>query len=167
MKRPSARKAKRKSENESVAEDDMNSVRRRKNAETALMSGEGATEEKAASDVGNGGGETLDDIFGKLKASKAKAQDIKDGEEEGDRGSKRTKGDKGSRALKANESLAAMQSEDWRDDGLGGVFNKDGWTGRRNKEGMRIFKTHLLMRQNEVFTKGGGKCPFDCNCCFI
>ena len=88
------------------------------------------------------------------------------GAEKKEGGGEKVRRGAGDPAPRGGGSLAAMSAEEWRDDGLGGVFNRDGWTGRRNKEGMRIFKTHLLMRQSEVF-RGGGKCPFDCNCCFI
>mmetsp|Transcript_110618 Transcript_110618/g.173043 ORF Transcript_110618/g.173043 Transcript_110618/m.173043 type:complete len:226 (-) Transcript_110618:60-737(-) len=52
----------------------------------------------------------------------------------------------------------------WVDDGLGGVYDRDGWTGRRTSgDNYRIFKTHLLK-----IGEGGGTplCPFDCDCCF-
>ena len=70
-------------------------------------------------------------------------------------------------------NLGSMRQDEWRDDGLGGIYNRDGWTGRKSKEGLKIFKTHLLMRQDERFEKRqkekmkSGKCPFDCSCCFI
>ncbi|KAL3762595.1 hypothetical protein ACHAWU_005798 [Discostella pseudostelligera] len=52
----------------------------------------------------------------------------------------------------------------WATDGLGGVFNGEGFTGRRDDGGHRVFKAHLMNK------KGFGQspdCPFDCNCCFI
>lgn len=51
----------------------------------------------------------------------------------------------------------------WVDDGLGGIYNGEGWTGRKTMDGSRIFKTHLLK-----VGEGGGtpRCPFDCDCCF-
>ena len=52
----------------------------------------------------------------------------------------------------------------WATDGLGGVFNGEGYTGRRDDGGHRVFKAHLMNK------KGFGQspdCPFDCNCCFI
>ena len=52
----------------------------------------------------------------------------------------------------------------WAYDGLGGVFNGEGYTGRRDGGGHRVFKAHLMNR------KGFGNspdCPFDCDCCFI
>ncbi len=52
----------------------------------------------------------------------------------------------------------------WATDGHGGVFNGEGFTGRRDDGGHRVFKAHLMNR------KGFGTspdCPFDCDCCFI
>mmetsp|Transcript_13196 Transcript_13196/g.28559 ORF Transcript_13196/g.28559 Transcript_13196/m.28559 type:complete len:127 (+) Transcript_13196:38-418(+) len=52
----------------------------------------------------------------------------------------------------------------WKDDGLGGVYNPEGWTGRRtNEDGLRIFKTHLLKIGQGGETQ---ECPWDCSCCF-
>mmetsp|Transcript_10826 Transcript_10826/g.23937 ORF Transcript_10826/g.23937 Transcript_10826/m.23937 type:complete len:183 (-) Transcript_10826:78-626(-) len=51
----------------------------------------------------------------------------------------------------------------WASDGLGGVFNGEGFTGRQD-DGHRVFKAHLMNK------KGFGEspdCPFDCDCCFI
>ena len=52
---------------------------------------------------------------------------------------------------------------DWVDDGLGGVYNEEGYTGRI-EDGMKIFKAHVLKKPNAGET---AKCPFDCDCCFI
>eukprot|EP00746_Dinoflagellata_sp_MGD_P168451 gnl/MRDRNA2_/MRDRNA2_99935_c0_seq1.p1 gnl/MRDRNA2_/MRDRNA2_99935_c0~~gnl/MRDRNA2_/MRDRNA2_99935_c0_seq1.p1 ORF type:complete len:189 (-),score=66.82 gnl/MRDRNA2_/MRDRNA2_99935_c0_seq1:150-716(-) len=53
--------------------------------------------------------------------------------------------------------------DQWVDDGLGGVYNSEGWTGRRTDDNFRIFKAHLL----KVGSGGGTpQCPFDCQCCF-
>lgn len=52
----------------------------------------------------------------------------------------------------------------WASDGLGGVFNGEGYTGRKDDGGHRVFKAHLMNRP------GFGEspdCPFDCDCCFI
>lgn len=52
----------------------------------------------------------------------------------------------------------------WAADGLGGVFNGEGFTGRRDDAGHRVFKAHLM---NEKGFGNTPDCPFDCNCCFI
>jgi len=56
-----------------------------------------------------------------------------------------------------------LGDDEWKDDGLGGVYDKNGWTGRTTEDGLRIYKKHLLKIQ-----EGGGEselCPFDCECC--
>jgi hypothetical protein len=49
------------------------------------------------------------------------------------------------------------------DDGLGGKFNAEGYTGRV-QDGVRIFKAHVLSKPGAGTTKD---CPFDCTCCYI
>ncbi|GAB5363582.1 hypothetical protein AAMO2058_000896000 [Amorphochlora amoebiformis] len=51
----------------------------------------------------------------------------------------------------------------WIDDGLGGVYDKEGFTGRKTGDGMRIFKALHSKNKN-----GGGTplCPFNCDCCY-
>jgi len=51
----------------------------------------------------------------------------------------------------------------WVDDGLGGIYNEEGYTGRV-EDGIKIFKAHVLNKSNAGQTKD---CPFDCQCCFI
>jgi Eukaryotic protein of unknown function (DUF1764) len=54
-------------------------------------------------------------------------------------------------------------SGDWMDDGLGGRYNAEGYTGRI-EDGMKIFKAHVLSKPNAGQT---ADCPFDCDCCYI
>jgi hypothetical protein len=54
-------------------------------------------------------------------------------------------------------------AEEWVDDGLGGVYNREGYTGRV-EDGVRVFKAHVLRKPNSGQTP---LCPFDCDCCFI
>jgi len=66
---------------------------------------------------------------------------------------------------KRKERYADLTADErkWIDDGLGGVYDQEGWTGRQTGEGMRIFKA--LHSRN----KNGGDtplCPIDCDCCF-
>mmetsp|Transcript_24302 Transcript_24302/g.36454 ORF Transcript_24302/g.36454 Transcript_24302/m.36454 type:complete len:195 (+) Transcript_24302:64-648(+) len=51
----------------------------------------------------------------------------------------------------------------WIDDGLGGVYDKEGFTGRTTGQGLRIFKGLHSRNKN-----GGGTplCPINCDCCF-
>merc|ERR1712032_1342933 len=57
-----------------------------------------------------------------------------------------------------------VRGDEWVDDGLGGIYNAEGWTGRHTpNDSMRIFKAHLI----KVGAGGGTPlCPFDCQCCF-
>lgn len=52
---------------------------------------------------------------------------------------------------------------EWVDDGLGGKYNAEGFTGRV-EDGMKIFKAHVLSKPNAGQTSA---CPFDCDCCYI
>jgi hypothetical protein len=61
------------------------------------------------------------------------------------------------------ESVFAKSSQKWIDDGLGGKFNNEGYTGRV-EDGVKVFKAHVLNRPTAGSTKD---CPFDCQCCFI
>ena len=56
-----------------------------------------------------------------------------------------------------------LSSQYWTDDGLGGKFNAEGYTGR-TQDGCKIFKAHVLNKRRSGNTKD---CPFDCDCCFI
>ena len=61
------------------------------------------------------------------------------------------------------ECVFSKSSEKWVDDGLGGQFNNEGYTGRM-EDGVKVFKAHVLNRPTAGLTKD---CPFDCQCCFI
>ena len=72
--------------------------------------------------------------------------------------------DGASRTTTKGRSGGGEARDRWATDGLGGVFNGEGYTGRRDDGGHRVFKAHLMNR------KGFGTspdCPFDCDCCFI
>jgi len=61
------------------------------------------------------------------------------------------------------DDTTKIQKGEWASDGLGGVFDVDGWTGR-TESGMKIYKHHLFNKKNAGKTKD---CPFDCDCCYI
>ncbi|MGK3747634.1 MAG: hypothetical protein ACI8RD_004392 [Bacillariaceae sp.] len=63
----------------------------------------------------------------------------------------------------SSSSSTSFRGEDWVDDGLGGKFNKEGYTGRV-EDGIKIFKAHILNKPKSGQTND---CPFDCDCCFI
>lgn len=65
------------------------------------------------------------------------------------------------------ERARYVGSAGWREDGLGGVINEEGWTGRRTGDGMRIFKTACLHQTNKKCSGGTPLCPFDCDCCWV
>ena len=51
----------------------------------------------------------------------------------------------------------------WVDDGLGGKYNTEGYTGRV-VDGVKVFKAHILSKPGAGSTK---QCPFDCDCCYM
>mmetsp|Transcript_22604 Transcript_22604/g.38667 ORF Transcript_22604/g.38667 Transcript_22604/m.38667 type:complete len:187 (-) Transcript_22604:74-634(-) len=62
-----------------------------------------------------------------------------------------------------NDKSKSERKDKWATDGLGGIFNGEGFTGRKD-DGHRVFKAHLMNKE------GFGQspdCPFDCDCCFI
>lgn len=63
---------------------------------------------------------------------------------------------------KSNNSNEAKQT--WASDGLGGIFNGEGYTGRKDGGGHRVFKAHLMNKEGFGQSKD---CPFDCDCCYI
>mmetsp|Transcript_3664 Transcript_3664/g.6936 ORF Transcript_3664/g.6936 Transcript_3664/m.6936 type:complete len:165 (+) Transcript_3664:64-558(+) len=68
------------------------------------------------------------------------------------------------KALKGDRSdVVGLSREEWVDDGLGGVFDAEGFTGRK-EDGVKVFKAHLFNKKGFGTTKD---CPFDCDCCYI
>ncbi|KAG7370988.1 protein of unknown function DUF1764 containing protein [Nitzschia inconspicua] len=61
------------------------------------------------------------------------------------------------------EEKFSKASSAWVDDGLGGKFNREGYTGRV-EDGVKVFKAHVLNKPGFGQSKD---CPFDCDCCFI
>lgn len=118
----------------------------------------------------------IDDIFGKLGEAKAKAGAAPStlaaaGDDKGSKPAKRrrVKGEPVPERAAPSAFAPPDRAEraGWVDDGLGGVHDKDGWTGRRTEEGMRIFKTRLLQPTKKKVSGGTPLCPFDCDCCYI
>ncbi|KAL7460668.1 hypothetical protein ACHAXS_001111 [Conticribra weissflogii] len=66
--------------------------------------------------------------------------------------------------MELNQSNDKEAKDVWASDGLGGIFNGEGYTGRRDDGGHRVFKAHLMNKKDFGMTKD---CPFDCDCCFI
>merc|ERR1712151_946118 len=68
---------------------------------------------------------------------------------------------------KNRNEMTNINKNEWIDDGLGGVFNHEGFTGRRQKDdesNVKIYKAHLMNKPGFGTTKD---CPFDCDCCYI
>lgn len=58
-----------------------------------------------------------------------------------------------------------MAKGQWKDDGRGGVFDGEGFTGRKDTgSGFKIYKAHLMNKKGFGQSKD---CPFDCDCCYI
>ena len=67
-------------------------------------------------------------------------------------------------SLKYDRSdTAKLKPREWADDGLGGKFNQEGFTGRK-EQGVNVYKAHLFNKKDFGKTSD---CPFDCDCCFI
>lgn len=63
-----------------------------------------------------------------------------------------------------NSKSSKNHNEKWASDGLGGIFNTEGYTGRKDEGGHRVFKAHLMNREGFGMSPD---CPFDCDCCYI
>ena len=89
--------------------------------------------------------------------------------EEADQAQQRKAGPHGGSKARTKHRTKSKSSKDqglapgWVDDGLGGKYNAEGYTGRV-EDGVKIFKAHVLNKPDAGTTD---KCPFDCDCCFI
>lgn len=61
------------------------------------------------------------------------------------------------------QQRCSLNGSEWVDDGLGGKYNSEGFTGRV-EDGVKVFKAHILRKPNAGQTD---QCPFDCDCCYI
>ncbi len=106
------------------------------------------------------GPDVIDSIFSakKKKEETPKAKEITRKTKQSGSEMPKQKGDKS-----ILENVFSKSGTDWVDDGLGGRFNNEGYTGRV-EDGVKVFKAHVLNRPTAGTTK---ECPFDCNCCFI
>ena len=106
-----------------------------------------------------GGLDEIDSLFAdKKKQQKDSAEQAKKQKEEAKQRRKAS-----SQNSKPTPNTTAMNKGQWVDDGLGGKYNSEGYTGRV-EDGVKVFKTHLLQSSASGST---AECPFDCNCCFI
>ncbi|OLQ07025.1 hypothetical protein AK812_SmicGene9596 [Symbiodinium microadriaticum] len=112
---------------------------------------------KPPQEAASGRSESIDDIFSKAKSKAASAAQPEGGSK------RRTQTGDGKRQKEVKKPKRGSledpfgRSSDWTDDGLGGIYNQEGWTGRRTKDELRIFKAHLIK-----VGEGGGTplCPF-------
>mmetsp|Transcript_3410 Transcript_3410/g.3861 ORF Transcript_3410/g.3861 Transcript_3410/m.3861 type:complete len:174 (+) Transcript_3410:50-571(+) len=121
---------------------------------------------------GSGGASAIDEIDSLFSDKKKLCQQTKK-DEAAIKASKKAKYkyktiDGGSLSLssssKRNHSNDRNSDErEWVNDGLGGKYNKEGYTGRV-EDGIKIFKAHILNKPQSGQTK---LCPFDCDCCLI
>lgn len=106
--------------------------------------------------------DAIDSIFSEKKKKKKEKQAAS---QEVNKKIKRSSGhiprEKGERSIL--EQAFSRPGVDWVDDGLGGKFNREGFTGRV-EDGVKVFKAHVLNKPTAGTTKD---CPFDCDCCFI
>ena len=68
------------------------------------------------------------------------------------------------KASKSGKAKAEELGGDWVDDGLGGVYNSEGFTGRV-EDGVRVFKAHVIQQSADAGQTD--LCPFDCKCCYM
>lgn len=102
--------------------------------------------------------EEIDSLF--LEKKRAKADTVEEtSKKKRHRNSKSTTENRsGSKSSRDVETRS-----EWVNDGMGGRFNSEGYTGRV-QDGCKVFKAHVLNKPN--FGKSRD-CPFDCDCCFI
>jgi len=88
--------------------------------------------------------ESIDDIFASLPTRKKQAIEEKRKAQAAQEKEKH-QAIRSSKQLK-EERESYVAGDGWKDDGLGGVLNDEGWTGRTTSDTdkCRIFKTHIL-----------------------
>jgi len=106
----------------------------------------------------DGGWDEIDGLFKGKKNLKRQHKQHLEGEQARKRQAVQVE-NKNQRAMKMSKN----STDDWVNDGLGGVYNSEGFTGRV-EDGVKVFKAHILRKRNSGNTP---ECPFDCDCCFI
>lgn len=105
-----------------------------------------------------GGLDEIDTLFAAKKKQKQEIADTKAAAQK-----QKRKQHHNNKSSATQQPRTATSSTDWVNDGLGGKYNSEGYTGRV-EDGVKVFKTHLLQSTKSGSTKD---CPFDCDCCFI
>jgi Eukaryotic protein of unknown function (DUF1764) len=113
------------------------------------------------------GWDDIESIFDQKKKQQQEQTKL-DHEEEKKQQQRRSKPTKSPRRTQSQSTSTntTTSTSEWVDDGLGGIYNHEGYTGRTSDDGMKIYKAHVISKniKNAGQTKD---CPFDCNCCFI
>ena len=117
--------------------------------------------QSATSGAKKRGWDEIESLFDDAKKKKKQQQEEMEKEEERKR--KERKQFKSMNKARSASSSTNFAGDDWVDDGLGGKYNAEGFTGRI-EGGVKIFKAHVLSKPNAGNTPD---CPFDCDCCFI
>jgi hypothetical protein len=130
--------------------------------EINLNNGKGEESKNANPEKSEFGLEEIESMFSEKKRQ-AKRENIESESKKKKRKSESAPSKRQSNKSMVEEKLSRGSSSKWVDDGLGGRFNAEGFTGRV-EEGMKVFKAHVLNKPNFGSTKN---CPFDCDCCFI
>lgn len=127
------------------------------------------TEDETTEEKSKGGLDEIDALFNAKKTSKKRhfEEENKKRKQLEDNEAKRRKlRDTSIKKKKLHydrSDILEMREREWADDGLGGKFNNDGFTGRKH-DGLKVFKAHLFNKPN---FGSSASCPFDCDCCFI
>uniref|UniRef100_A0A7S2NSR5 Uncharacterized protein n=1 Tax=Leptocylindrus danicus TaxID=163516 RepID=A0A7S2NSR5_9STRA len=102
----------------------------------------------------------IDDLFAGKKQKQKAEKEANLAKEKAD-----AKRAKDSRLKEDRSDISNMKKGQWRDDGRGGVFDCEGFTGRKEAgSGFKIYKAHLMNKKGFGQSKD---CPFDCDCCYI
>lgn len=101
------------------------------------------------------GWDEIESLFDKKKGKKMAAISRKE------QTAGKCRNQKGQESQKSN--TRGIEKGQWVDDGLGGKYDDEGFTGRR-EDGIKVFKAHVMQKPNAGRTE---KCPFDCDCCFV
>jgi len=144
--------------------------KKRKNPDILSNCGSASSKNSGGGSVGGGGASAIDEIDSLFSDRKNLCRQTKK-EEAAIKASKKARykyktkdggSSSSSSSLKRNHGVD-RNGDEWVNDGLGGKYNREGYTGRV-EDGIKIFKAHILNKPQSGQTK---LCPFDCDCCLI
>jgi hypothetical protein len=151
----------------------MTKKRERSTTKTSKSEGESAAPAKAdpstsqeESTSGNKkrGWDAIESLFDDKKQDK-KDRHVEQQEQKklNDEYRRQQKAERAKSSTSASGTTNFSAKEKWADDGLGGKYNSEGFTGRV-QDGVKVFKAHLLSKPGAGSTD---QCPFDCECCYM